>query len=260
MNTKILNKQSLSIIDQYTNFKISGGSSGPMGNDVSVNVPYYNNKRVGLRSALRAEIGKGSPREIYDEVLIKSQSSHITPSSFTSSLLKEFMVKEGVGIDCSGFVYHVLNAESLARNNTTIDRHMHFPFAGNIFRKIRAKMRPVENTDVVTFASDKNSHVVSIKEIMPGDFISMIGNGNNSVRDHIVVIHQVEYQNFLPSTIHYSHSIAYPTDGEYGHGVRQGTIEIVFLEKDVTEAVWGEPELLSRAKQSKTEIRRLNQF
>lgn len=259
MNTKTLTKEALDVIDQYMAFKITPGASGPTGQEVSVNVPYYNNKRIGLKGALRAETGKGSPREVYEEVLIKGKTNNLTPASFTSGSLREFMIREGIGIDCSGLVYHVLNAESISRKIGTIDKRLHFPLAGNIFRRLRAKMRPVENTDVATLASDKNSHVIPTKEIQPGDFISMIGTSSDT-RDHIVVVHQIEYQNFLPATVHYTHSVAYPEDGEYGHGVRQGKIDILDPGKPILEAVWNEKPLLDRAKRSTTEIRRLNQF
>ena len=86
----------------------------------------------------------------------------------------------------------------------------------------------------------------------------------SSERNHILVVHTVDYQNFVPTMIHYTHSIAWPDDGQYGHGVRQGTIEILEPTKGITDQKWTEkgktgaenPTYL-RAKISKTEIRKL---
>jgi hypothetical protein len=90
-------------------------------------------------------------------------------------------------------------------------------------------------------------------------------------RNHILVIYQIEYQNFIPTTLHYAHAIAWPTDGEFGHGLHKGIIEIINPEKDLFEQRWielGKDSLVngdenytfSRARKSKTEIRRLNWF
>ena len=125
-------------------------------------------------------------------------------------------------------------------------------------------MNPVKNIDVETFASDKNSYIVALKEIQPGDMITMTKSQEESSRNHILVIHQVEYQNFVPVKIHYSHSFAYPTDGVYGTGVKQGYIEIVRPDDNVVEQRWlengkeGEDNrIFQRALKSKTELRRL---
>jgi hypothetical protein len=93
----------------------------------------------------------------------------------------------------------------------------------------------------------------------------MINDAEESERDHILVIHQVEYQNFIPYKLHYSHAVAYPEDGIYGTGIKQGTIEITDINKPVTEQVWTENgrqgeanRIFQRALKSKTEIRKLN--
>lgn len=130
-------------------------------------------------------------------------------------------------------------------------------------------MRPAENVDVATLAHDKNSSTVDLREIMPGDFVTMLNtmNKEDRVRDHVIVIHQIEYQNFVPTTIHYSHSVAWPSDGEYGHGVRQGIITILDVTKPITEQKWIEDDKTGsenytsiRAQKSLSEIRRLRWF
>jgi hypothetical protein len=285
MNSKLISEKALAVIDQYAHFRIHGATTA---------IPYFNNNHKRIRAALRATTGKGSPRDIFDEteiMLVKEgqrgdadtaltgavNNGSFKPGLLTSESLRHFLVDQDIGIDCSGFAYHVLSAESAARKKGTIDRHLRFPFCKGIVGKIRCKMRPVENADVRTFASDKNSRVISLGDVMPGDIITMLGktdetnqniqNSSMNVRDHIVVITQVEYQNFIPIAIHYAHSIAWPSDGEYGHGVRDGLITIADINKPLPQQIWTEAEktgaenyTLARALKSATELRRLNWF
>jgi hypothetical protein len=254
MNTKLLSEKALTVIDQYLHFKIGGAT---------ISIPYYNNRHKQTRAALRALIGKGSPRDIHDEVeiiLVKEGGA-----GAISGNIKEFLVDHDIGIDCSGFAYYVLSAESLARGKGSLDRHLKFPLAKSLIRKFLAKIRPAENISVATLAHDKNSYIVPMKEVQPGDMITMMSPDVNSGvisagRDHILVISQVEYQNFIPTTIHYVHSVAWPTDGEYGHGVRVGQIDILDPEKSILEQNWSEKDALERGKNSRTEIRRLRSF
>ena len=243
MNTKLISQQALDIINQYKNFQI--------GNAIC-SVPYFNNKTTKQRASLGVFIGKGSPRDIYDETRAILVKEKISETSLNSEELKKILVDKGLGIDCSSFVYYVLDVP---------DKHLHFPFAKGILGKLRAKLRPVENTNVATLADNRNSKIIPITEIQPGDIITMI---NNEERDHILLINQIEYQNFKPITIHYVHAVAWPTDGEYGHGIHEGKIEILDLDKKITEQKWIENDKIgdenytfTRASKSQTELRRL---
>ncbi len=280
MNTKLLSDQALAIIDQYEHFHI--------GNSGTCSIPYFNNNHKVVRAGLRATIGKGSPGDIYEEVEIELAKSGelrgtipsempagaikggtFIPGAITSEALKHFLVERNIGIDCSGFAYYVLDAESKSRGKNGLDRRLHFPYCTGIIGKIRSKMRPAENADVATMAHDTNSRSILLGEIAPGDIITMLNtmNKEDRVRDHIIVVDRVEYQNFVPTSIHYSHSISWPSDGEYGHGVRGGTIQILDINKSLVDQKWTEadksgPEnyTLVRAQKSLTEIRRLRWF
>lgn len=251
MNTKLLSQSALDTIDQYLHFRVGAAQC---------NVPYFNNKRKPQRAALRAVIGKGSPREILDEVEIAGSREHINRPAWTDSLLKRFMCDHDIGIDCSGLAYYILDAENRARGMGSLDRHLAFPDR-SLFRRMAAKLRPVENADVVVFAHEKNGSPVPLKGVLPGDLVTMIDA--ETARNHVLVIHQVDYQNFVPMALHYTHSIAWSDDGEFGHGARQGVIEILDPAKPLVEQKWIEKEkagdangTLSRAKSSKTELRR----
>ncbi|MFA6295359.1 MAG: hypothetical protein WC666_02970 [Candidatus Paceibacterota bacterium] len=275
MNTKFISDRALSVIDQYLNFKVG---------NATCSVPYFNNKTTRARLALRTYIGKGSPKEIFEEVQDLLLKNRIDLNAITNESLKKLLVDNNIGIECSGFAYYVLNAESEERSKGALDKHLSFINCHGLFGKIVCSLRPTENCDVSTLAHNKNSFPISIKDTQVGDIITMIGNSNNengstndstkplqessqSSRNHILIIHRIEYQNFVPCVIHYSHAVSYPMDGIYGNGIRQGRIDIVFPDKPITEALWSEDNktgennpLFVRAQKTKVEIRRLRWF
>ncbi len=246
MNTQVLSEAALRVIEAYKD------------------VPYFNNKTTGRRAGLKVEIGKGSHKEIFEEVEHKAILQKRDLRSFNPKDLKKFMVENDIGIECSGFVYYVLNEESNSRRKGNLDKYLRFPFSSGIIGSIRAKLRPIENTDVKTFAHDLNSKVIQVKAVQAGDIITMV---SNTERDHILVVYKIDFENAVPKTLHYTHAVAWPTDGEFGHGIHKGKIEIIDNGKSLVEQRWIELEKEGeenythmRAKKSVTELRRLNWF
>ena len=272
MKEKALSASSFSIIDSFLHFKI-GSAVCP--------VPYFNNKTERNRAALRVKIGKGSPSELRDEATSIALKNHIDPNLLSDEGLKKLLRDNNLGTDCSGFAYYVLNAETEEQTGKNLGKSLSFASCTGFLQKIRCLLRPAENCDVLTLAHDNNSRSVPLNIIKPGDMIVMKGtaklslenikppeknaNGNAGDRDHILLVHLVEYENAIPTVIHYSHSIAYPEDGLYGTGVRQGKIVIENLNKNLLEQKWIENSregfsnpLFLRARKSQIEIRRLN--
>lgn len=257
MNTKTLSNRALSVIDQYLHF-----SYGP----AVCSVPYFNNRTVRARAALRANVGKGSPKDILDEVQDLCVKNHVDPAALSDETLKKLLADNNLGVDCSAFAFYVLNAESAERGKGALDKHIHFVNCHGVAGKIMCALRPVENCDVATLAHGKNSAVVPLRDVRPGDLITMLGSAEADERNHVLVVHQVEYQNFVPYKLHYSHAAAYPEDGLYNTGIRQGTIEILDPARPITDGRWQEStaaeteRIWNRAKGSETEVRRLRWF
>jgi hypothetical protein len=258
MESSSLRELTLELIGRYKAFSFG---------NATCRIPYFNNKFKGNRAALGVEVGKGSPNDIFDEVKQRIIKYKIDKDSFTNESLKKFLVDYDIGIDCSGFAYHVLNEEGKSRGLKDIEEYLSFPLSGGLLGKLRARFRPVENTNVKTFAHNENSRVIELRDIRPGDIIIMVQNEEGTVRDHIVVIERVEYEDLIPKNIYYVHSVAWPTDGEYGHGYHEGKIEILDISGKIVDQKWTEQGktgeenyTLSRAKKSITEVRRLNWF
>jgi hypothetical protein len=259
MITKTLTKQSLEIIEAYLNFP---------SNDGSFPIPYQNNKKAKVRASIEVLSGKGSPRDIYEEAILFALKEKIDLKKLSSADTKRYLIEHNLGIDCSGFCYHVLNTESISRNLGSIRKKISFSHLGNPIRRMIAKFRTSRNTNVTAFAQNNNSKIVDLLFIKPGDFLVILFEDNLSIKNHIILFHQIEYQNNIPTRIHYSHSIAWPKDGEHGHGVSQGIIEIKNPNKNILEQKWIEKEsseeenyTYRRVKEAqKVEMRRLNWF
>lgn len=232
MSTSTLSPQALQIIQNYAHLPIDG-------HDISV--PYFNNQRSKVRAGLRALIGKGSVEDIIEEAKIISLRDKISLEKISNESLKKFLVDNNIGVDCSAFVYYTLNAELLSQNKKPLRKLIKFSFAKNPFRKLLTKLRPAENVGVNTLAHTDNSDNVELRDIKAGDMIIMIATGLQHNLSHVLLIHEVEYDNQnIPIKISYSHSFKWTSDGKYGTGIKQGTIEINDSKNGLLEQKWVE--------------------
>jgi hypothetical protein len=258
MNPRTLSPMALAMIDKYFHFQM-----GP----AVCSVPYYNNKTRGRKMTLRAYVGKGKPEEIRDELQTILVKQHLSTESLSDEALKKILTDNGMGIDCSGFAYYILNAESESRNSHGLSRQLSFVTAKGLKGALVSKFRPAENCSVAVLAHEHNSHIVPLAEIQPGDMITMMTTEADGERNHILVVSQVESHDSSPVRIQYVHSVAYPEDGVYGTGIKQGLIDITDLQKSILNQRWIENNLegeanriFVRAKKSQTELRRLKWF
>ncbi len=214
------------------------------------NCPYFNNRRQKIRGSLRVVKGKGTPTEIAEECAIDAKFARVKIVDLSADKLKEFLIANDLGIDCSGFAYHVLNAlckERTGKNVQDFVKPLRTGFIGGLL----GHLRPAENIGVIAFAHEKNSTAIKISEAKPGDVIVFIGTGNDKTYNHILVITAVEYMDKLDRNndtdknstcesirISYAHSYAWPSDGIWGHGVRKG--EILIHNDNLLDATWKE--------------------
>lgn len=256
MESQTLSSAARTIIQQYLELPFVGKK---------VSTPYYNNRRKQVRGALRVLIGKGSPEDIYDEARLTALREKIDLESLTNEQIKQFLVDHNLGVDCSALVYHVLQAELIAQGKKSLKSVLLFPRTG-FLRWYLTHLRPVENTNVTVLADEKNTHVVTLDQVCPGDLLVMEKTGAHHDRDHICIIHQVDREKNTPARIHYTHSFEWSTDGKYNHGVRQGYIDILDTTKNLLDQRWLEQgrenshnETLNHASQAEIfSLRRLN--
>jgi hypothetical protein len=198
--------------------------------------PYFNNRRRHIRGGLRALKGKGTPEEIAEEAEIMAKLSRTDLSALSTDKLKEFLISKDLGVDCSGFAYHILNSLSQEKTGKSIQAFVR-PIAFGIFAKVRAKFRPAENMGVLSFRNDINSAEIKPSEARPGDIVTFIGTGRDKTYNHILVITGVDMIEG-DTRISYAHSYAWPSDGTSRHGVREG--DILVHGDDILSGTWKE--------------------
>ncbi len=151
--TDKLSGKARAVIDQYLALPVGGKPS----------CPYFNNRRKRARGSLRTLIGKGSPYEIAEECEILSKLSRVKIADLSTDKLKEFLVESDLGVDCSGFAYHVLNSfcnEKTGKNIQSYVKSIRPGFVGGLL----ARLRPAENIGVSSFRAEKNSSPIKVTE------------------------------------------------------------------------------------------------
>ena len=245
-----------------------------------VRCPYFNNARINRRGQLRGLIGRGSPKEIVEEAKILSIQYHKdifdhtghchlggeNETATVTECIRRFLIDNNLGIDCAGFVSHVLINHFKETNNFNLARHFNFENK-NFFRRLINHLRPIENMSVLTYSQDSNTILIANgtqntdwQKIMPADLIIMMETGPKLNRNHILLITDNDGQ-----TIRYVHSRAWSSEGQYGHGITRGEIIINNPTKNLLEQQWLEKnqtgianETFLEAKNAKTlEIRRI---
>lgn len=231
-----------------------------------VRTPYYNNRRQKVRAALRALAGKGSPADISEEIELTALRQQVNLSKMNPDEIRAFMIDRNLGIECSGFAYYILDAESTAQKKGSLKKNRVLSNASFI-RKIIATIRPVENMGVATFADEANSKEIPVSEAQPGDIIVMRISKARTYEDHILVVTGVQRTNNEVQKIEYTHSIAWPEDGKYGHGISHGSITTQGR-KNLLDMIWDERGKINQANEtyrrandaSSLSLRRLNWF
>ncbi len=237
MQKKTLSQSALDMIKAYESLRFG---------NKTICTPYFNNKRQKIRGALRVLVGKGTPSDIVEETELIARREHVDLKKLASEDISKFLVDHNLGVDCSGFVYHVLNAESQLKSQ------LKFPNA-SLLRKLLAKLRPAENTNVKTLAHKKNSVDVTLSDIQPGDLITMVGSKKVGNPDHVLLV-----ENFDGDTITYVHSYKLPSDGKYDHGIKHGEIEITNAKQSILDQRWDDAEVLAAVRDAEdVRIRRM---
>jgi len=213
MEKKTLAKEAENIVENYLNLPAGLGCQ----------TPYFNNLRRRSRGALLVLIGKGSPEEIAEEAKRFALKDRVDLKNLPKETIKKFLVDYSLGVDCSGFAYHVLDAEVRALKNQPLKKSI--KIKGGLFRKLIAKLRPAGNIGVATLAFPENSFEVDAAKAKPGDIIVFLGTGREQKYNHALVVESVE-RDGNGTKIGYVNSYAWPSDGAYGHGVSRGKITV----------------------------------
>jgi hypothetical protein len=212
-------------IDRYKNINLGGKS---------VVCPYYIN--LIKKKDLRVMLGKGTPEEIEMEAHIWEKIKGVDFEEMSEEEIRQFLIDRGIGIDCSGFVVHVLNEWHRKTKGKSIWKNLKSARKG-FFGNLVYKMRPVENLGANVLTSDLNAVPIKVKDVMPGDVIRAKWKRQNA--HHILLVSKVEKDDETGEVklIEYTHSTPF-----YGknNGVKTGQIEIIEEKLPLKDQKWTE--------------------
>ena len=193
-----------------------------------IKTPYYINKYN--RHDLQALVGKGLPQEIENEVLIWAKLRGIDLCALTNDEIRSFMQKEGIGIDCSGFVYHLLDAWAKITKKRSISRFLKYDKGLRL--KIAILIRPAINISADRMTNATNTNIVNLEDVKPGDLLRLKALTKG---DHIAIILRVFVKDGVPTAIEIAES-----SQQYGvnNGIRISKIKIIDINKSLLEQEW----------------------
>ncbi len=213
------------VIAHYQHLKVGEGKT--------VRCPYYRNPKSGVqRWGLNAFSGKGSAQEIEEELKIIQKLEGKDFSAMPEEEIRDIMKKRKLGIECSGFVSHVLDAWVLETKKEHVFNVLSFRSRG-LFGRIAVFLRPFSHIDVATLISPQNAkEFFAMEEFRPGDLISF----HNKIDHVILVTGVVRDEKKKVREIFYAHSVREDT----GVGIKEGTIMISDKNKPLVEQQWQE--------------------
>jgi len=193
-----------SIANEYLNFQVKGKK---------VNIPYcivkppnekYEQYHMGRTDKYLNYAGKGTPEQIKKSLLIAAKKRNFDLDKASAERIAEFMEKEGIGIDCSGYVYNILNAYLKKAKGVFLGQNiLRYPgLLGKIERFLLQKNR-VRRVSGTTLTSNLNTiKIYKVKDILPGDMLRLTHthwSGKhpalilNLTKDEILYTHCSEY-------------------------------------------------------------------
>lgn len=211
------------VINEFQNLPLGGKS---------VICPYFINIRK-QRAGLRVLVGKGDPGEIIREVIVTAKYRGIDLGKMSSEQIREFMQNNNIGIECSGFVVHVLNYWLHQQGLRPLVKYLKFP-NNNPIQKLKRLLRPVENISSNLLTSELNCQKIeNLNEMLPGDLIRLKGRQKNA--SHVLLVTKVILEDEKIVEFSYVES-----SRDYGkdNGIRESKVLITDSSKGLREQHW----------------------
>lgn len=184
-------------------------------NGMIIHCPYWVNKIQEGRVTIRGfSNGKGSASEIRQELIKQIGRLSIDREHLTSEYIRKLAKRNRIGIDCSGFVYRML------------DTLIHLGYAGSAHVSLGSIFSGgINKTNARILTSREFSlDIQKVKDVQVGDMIRLKGG------HHVVIVVKK-----TPQTITYAHSSHQTTKIK---GVHIAKINITDKEKPIQNQQW----------------------
>jgi len=221
------------LADEYVHFEIEGKI---------ISVPYSISKEgkkraigelssAGVTGRFANFGGKGSPQQIKQLVLGAAKKESFFIKKATEEEFLKFMIDHGIGVDCSGFVYNILDQYLRTTKKISLDTIiLRYPgIFGKIERFLLQKNR-IRRSSAATLTSDLNTvKIVKVKDIKPGDMLRL--THSDWTGKHIAIIVEINKDYIL-----------YAMTSQYTktQGARFGKIIILDKNKGLEAQKWSE--------------------
>lgn len=213
------------VVDEYKSIPLGGKK---------VICPYYINPK-SQRGGLRVSVGKGDPGEISREVKVIAQLKGVDLNKLSVEEIRQFMMDNHIGIDCSGLVVHIYNYWLKNQGDKPLINYLKFK-KNDLWHRLKRKLRPLEQIGANTLTNDENTVIIkNYNDVRPGDFIRSKGLRKNS--HHIIIISKVIMREGIVEELEYIHSIKGYEDE---NGLRFGSIKIINPKLGLDKQQWEE--------------------
>lgn len=196
-------------IRQYTKMSVDG---------LVINCPYWINRMKNGKVILRGFAnGKGSAGEIRKELDMRlNRLSDDLKFKLTTETVRKFAKKERIGIDCSGFVYRVL------------DELLRLDYGDTKYNNLEKVLRGgINKTNVKRLTSlEYSKEIIDIKDLKLGDIIRLWGG------KHALIIIRNDQKELV-----YAHSSSLSTKIQ---GVHTSKIQIIDVTRSLKDQQWQE--------------------
>ena len=217
MTIKKLPKKTRKLLENY--LKIRAGK-------LKLVCPYYQNVWKTTKKPVYS--GKGLPKEIEKEIekLVDQKPILRTVDKET---FRHYLVMAGIGIDCSGLVFNLLNQYLIDKFGQQLKESVNLK-GKPVYRQIIFRLRPRTNLSAHELTSFPVSQKIDWQDSQPGDLLK-VG------RPHVALITKVWLKNKKISKIQYAHSTS---QYKIEHGVRIGEITIKNSRLPLGKQDWNE--------------------
>jgi len=205
---------------EYIDFEIAGKQ---------VKIPYVLAK--GRRLHFWDSSGKGTYKQIRVETIKRAKDKGVVLNLIPGLDINRFMRREGIGIECSGFVYHLLDAFMKEKKGSSLVKCL-LRYSGFLGKLERVLLRPyrVRRISAQDLTSDINTvRIEKVSEIRAADLIRL--SPLKWSGKHVAIIVEV-----TPKCIVYAHS----SKDTKKQGPHFGKIEVTVEDAGLEEQQWFE--------------------
>jgi hypothetical protein len=119
--------------------------------------------------------GKATPQQVKHLVYAAARKNHFDLEKASAQEIVSFMITKGIGVDCSGFVYYILDQYLRRKKRQTLDSLiLRYPGMWGKIERFLLQQNRVRRTSAATLTSDLNTIPIKrVCDMQPGDLIRL---------------------------------------------------------------------------------------